>query len=316
MAISKRHIQIGVAACIVFLATGWFALSKYAAGVARDEIDGFLVRNNLQGVVAYDGITATPFGTVTISDMMLGSPQGGRIKVRELVISGVQHENDRLVAVEAKARKADIPLLELRRNRGISDTTLLALGYTRLIGDCSMGFHYDSKRRTLDVSLGGKFDGLGEMQAQLGLGGVDPTLMGMSREFARFADNPLGLLALLGTLQSVTLSKNTLFLDSGPVHKRAAQITDAGTPSEQRAGTPVEWPLKENSLVMAGMRPSQAKELYIAGEKWAKEGGVLKVETHLDAPVPLLRQTAGGPKFVFEDAANFLVATKSTVEFR
>lgn len=315
MALAKRHIQIGVAAGIVLAAVAWFALSRYASGVAKDELDGFLIRNNLRDVVTYGGVSATPFGTVTVSDVVAGAAQGVGIRIRSLVLSGMQQELGKLVAMEAKAEQVDIPMLELQRGGKLPDSTLLELGYTRLVGDCSLAFRYDSSQRTLESTFSGKFDDLGEVRTQLGLGGIAPDMMGVLGDLPQPTKNPFGLLALLGTLKSVTLSHHMLFLDTGPFHKRAARVTAASTPDEQRATATTVWPVDEDELVIAGMRPSDAKKLCAAGEKWAAEGGAIRIETHLDAPVPLLLPRQGFPSFAFDDAAAYLVATKSTVEF-
>lgn len=319
MSMTKNKVLIGAGAALVVVVGGWFLVKQQAAAAARDRIDGFLIRNNLRETVSYDGLSASPFGSVTLSGVKVKLSPAATVSVDSLALSGLEMKNDQLRGLDLEADGIDVPLLAMTRadrHRDGQSVELIGLGYTNLTGKLSLSAHYDDQKQTIAVETAGDVKDAGAWKLKLGLGGVDPravtALSGLNASAAQA--NPLALLGMAGQglqyLGSLTLSVAEISVDNAGLTKRQAQIPDQPLPVEGAA--PVGKSFDETELVRAGMAPSEAVAARQAVDTWLAKGGTLKLASNLSQPLPLF---VGGNLFAptFDDVPGYLAVTKSRI---
>lgn len=319
MSMTNNKVLIGAGAAMVVLVGGWFLAKQQAASTARDRIDGFLIRNNLRDTVSYDGLSASPFGSVKLSGVKLKLSPAATVAVDSLALSGIEMKNDQLRGLDVEADGIDVPLLAMTRadrHRDGQSAELIGLGYINLTGKISLSMHYDDQKQTIAFETAGDVKDAGAWKLKLGLGGVDSravaALSGLNASAAQA--NPLALLGMAGQglqyLGSLTLSVAEISVDNSGLTKRQAQLPDQPLPPEGPA--PVGKSFNETELVHAGMAPSEAQAARQAVDTWLAKGGTLKLASNLSQPMPLF---IGGNLFTpaIDGVPRYLAATKSRI---
>lgn len=321
--ISTKNQAIAAAcAAVVLLGGGWMYAKHQATAAARDQIDGFLVRRNLSGQVSYTDVSASPFGTATISGVEIKSGPRAPIKIASLDVSDLNLRGDKVYGIHLAVNQADFPVLDMARDDGkLNSTTaeMLGLGYKRLVVNALINFDYDDKKEALEVEMGGDLKDAGKWKAKVRLSGLDPMLVNTLYNLPEAQANggALGLFATamqgMGSLTRVAIAEVTLMIDNKEYHDRQREITSADYPTENTAST-ISTDVGEAALVRAGMIPSQAKNSVAAFQSWLRDGGVIHLATSIDRPLPLLKPSNGlMPALAFDSPASFLAAAKMQI---
>ena len=324
MATKQQKIVAAVAGALIVVVGGW-AYAKHAAGnVARDQIEGFIVRQDLGREVRYGGIAASPFGSVTMSDLQIQIGPNSTVKIAALDISGLDIRDSRVYAVRLVAHDAEYPLLDAARDRVLPASPelneMIGLGFSRLTGEVSVDIRYDDKQESLSFDTGGDIKDAGGWKARIVLNGIDPNLVTTLYSLPELQAKAggLGLLAAAATgfnaAAKVTLSGAEITLDNSGISKRGRRIASDSYPSDAKSGTGRGSNLTEMALVRAGMAPSKAKSSVTSYQSWLRDGGKLAVKASLDRPLPLFRIGPFGiPTPVYDDSAAWLAAAKAEI---
>jgi len=324
VAANKKTLAIGIVIVALVVGAGWTFAKHQATAVAKDRIDGFLIRNGLSTAVTYDDVTASPFGTATLSGVTVRTSKGETIaKIGALKISNVETEGDMLLGVKVSAASFEVPLLALARSqlREPMAVNAIGMGYTTLKGNLSFAESFDDQRRTLSIETTEVVRDLGSVEANLVLGNLNLAALGALANIARAAqqNNPAALLegAFAGAriFGGATLMEANVTIDNSGWFKRNREITAYDVPVDVSAPVARSDVLTISDLVRAGMSPSDAEATREAIENWLTNGGTLRLETNIGQPVPLFRPGGifGGQSFAFSSPAAFLVATKARI---
>lgn len=308
------------AAILVMIGGGWLFAKHQATSIAQDQIDGFIIRHDLRGKIAYDDLSASPFGSISLSGVKLKLSPANIISIASLDISHVEMKYDQLRSITLAARGAEIPLLSIAREQGNADAALrgaIGMGYTTLKGDLGLSLRYEDVKGTLSVETTGTVTDAGSWTAKLSLGNIDPTSVSTLYNMANVPAqaNPFAILAAAGQglqgLASVSLAEADVAIDNAGLYKRDQEITARDLPQEG-TGAEAKPALDEMELVKAGMAPSEASSALAAVDGWMRKGGALKIKTNLAQPLPLFRN-ANLMLPAFNSPAGFLAATKSSI---
>lgn len=320
----KQKIGIGLTATLLVVGGGWLYAKHQATLLARDQIDGFLIRNNLSSVVSFADVSASPFGSVELSGFSLRiAPNHTILTAETVVISNLDTVGSQVRAVTLSAKGLEVPLLALVRagHRGSLPDQLIGLGYTTLTGDVSIGGRFDDQHQTLSVELKGDMSDFVSWNSSVKIGNVTPAagkvIYGLIKSAA--GDNSLlQTLSEVDGLQAIaqtTLVSANLSIDNSGYMKRLKKIPDTELPPDGASTAAQTTALNEADLVRAGMLPSQAKAAREALQGWEENGGPLRIETNFTTPIPLFRPEGrfGIPAFAFSSSAAFIAATNAKV---
>lgn len=319
MAAQKNKGMIAAGVALIILGGGWIYAKHHATALAKDQVDGFLIRHNLTGQVSYQDLSASPFGSATLFGVKIATFPGSPILIGALEISDVEMKADQLRGIHITADGTELPLLAIARQQRHSDKMVreaLGLGYTTLNGAISASLRYDEQKASVALETAGDIRDLGAWKAKLRLANLDAatvaTLYGLSNSAAQ-----MGGLALLGVmgqageaLTRLSLAEADFSIDNSGFFKRANEVTDRDMPLEGATDTAPAF--DEAELVRAGMVPSEASSARNAMDNWLRKGGSLRVSSNLSQPFPLFRD---GNIFApsFDSLPGFLVATKSRI---
>lgn len=317
---TKQQKLIAAGAVIVVLG-GWGFAKHQASTIARDKIDGFLIRHNLRDTVSYADLSASPFGSATLSGVKVKVSPTTAITIGALDISDVEMKNDQLHGIAITAGKIEVPLLALAREQQNSDRQIhnaIGMGYTTLTGDISAALRYDDQKGMVALQTTGEVKDAGSWKVKFRMGGVDATTVNTLYGLANAPAQTKGLawLALAGQglqgLAAISLAEADVTVDNSGMYKRNTEITNLELPSDGNPAGMQEKFLNEEDLVRAGMAPSEAQASRATLDNWLKKGGSLRVATNLIQPLPLLRNgNLSTP--AFDSPASYLVATKSRI---
>lgn len=322
-----KKAGMAVGALVVMGVVGWFAAGHVASSRAKDAVEGFLIRNNLQGVVSYGDVSATPFGNVTISQVrIVAADLSQPIQISSVSISDFNPElpwKSGKVAVKS----AQVPVLDMaKRQHDMSALGYAALGYTNVMLDSSLSWSGDNNARKLSVISSGEAHDVGSWKVKLDLANIDPSglasLPGLYQSVR--SSNFLGALPqvmqALSTLSGTSLSQADISIDDSDFAKRESLFPNAAVPGDG-AAVQAKSGLNEVELVRDGMNPSDARAAAAAAGVWIKKGGSLRVTTHLNVPMPLIHMGSRSSFFgsvptpmpAFDSFSDFLAKTNSTV---
>jgi hypothetical protein len=314
---TKQKTLIAAGAVAVILVGGWLYAQHRATAVARDVVDGFIIRHDLRGQVSYDALSASPFGSMSVSGVRIKLSPTTAITLSSLDISDLESKHDQLSSVSLEASGVEVPVLAMARDKasGLDLRDALGLGYTKLSGRASLALHYDDMKGSASIESAGEMKDAGSWKAKISLAGIDPNsvnaLSGMADGHAQ-ANGLARLLAAGQGLASLMLVEADVSLDNAGIHKREVTLTDQDLPPDGSAGPAPIAGLDETQLVRDGMAPSDAAATHAALQTWMNKGGQIKIATTLSQPLPLFRN---GNLFApsFDGLAGFLAATKSRI---
>jgi len=320
--LTKQHkIAIAAGLVVVTVGGGWLFAKHQANVIAKDQIDGFIIRHNLGGTVAYRELSASPFGSATLSDVSVRLSPATAITVGSLSVSDLTMKNNQVRGFTVTAEQAQVPLLALaREHRDNSFAEALGLGYTVLGGNITLSAHYDDEKNLIAIESAGAVDDAGSWEAKIKLGGVSPYAIDSLAAIASTPPQQINALQALGaaapalqTLVGTTVAKVELAVNVDGYRRRDAQVTNHDLPPEGPSTVPTGMTANdEYKLVQAGMAPSEARAAREAVQSWLTKGGTLRIATNLDQPLPIFRNgSIMTPSFDSFDG--FMAATKSRV---
>jgi hypothetical protein len=329
----RRTMMIGAGAVVLVAGGGWFYAAHQATETAKAQVDAFIRRYKLSHIVSYGGISASPFGTVTLSDVVVKPPHvPGILKAGSLMLSGLVADGKSVSAGTVAAESLELPFLEMARRDGINpfNVTALGLGYTKLKGDLKIGFKFDDAHQTLTVSASGSARDAGGFDATLKFGnltsltiaGAVAALVTMvpgtgEPDLGQALVGAVGAEVAMRTVMAATLAQLDVSVDNSGVMKRMAEMTDAALPDEAAPANAQDSAAEffARDLMQAGMDKADAESAAKAIGKWSRKGGTLRISTRIDEPLPLVKQRGfyRTQDFAFGSPAEFLAATRATV---
>lgn len=320
IAANRKKLTIGLAAFAVVLGGGWMFAKHQANTIAKDKIDGILIRYNLKGTVAYDDISGSPFGSATLSGVRVTTSPSTTIKAGSLTISDIEMKGDMIQSLSLAAKSVEVPLLAIARDsrRDVTLYDAIGMGYTTLSGNVDVSARFDDQKGVLAFDTSGEASDAGSWKFKLKLGGLNSgtlnALYGMSQ--ATGGDAGLGLLAIAGVgfqaLGQLSLSEASLTLDNSGYFKRSKDIPSADIPMDEGVVVSRVLAIDETELVRGGMSPSEAQAAREAVGGWMKKGGTLRLDSNLTQPVSLFKR---GSMFspTFDSLTEYLMVTKSKI---
>ncbi len=323
---SKSKLLAAAAVVGAVAVGGWIYAGHQATAIARDQIDGFITRNELGDKIQYADVSATPLGTAVLSDVRLVVSSDAMVSIGALRISDLKVEKDVVVGVSLETEHMEIPYLALVREKGSPwpsrpdgfVRSSLGLGYTVVRGQMSLAVRYDDLDRSLTLESKGDVEDAGAWAVKLRLTEIQRDVVALVHKIAGSPGDAgqLGFAALiqgLQTLSTVRLAELELTVDNTGIIERERKVPDRSLPPEEGASVTAVGPVDEDDLVRAGMAPSEARETLRAIDGWLTNGGILRVASNIDKPVPLIDRQRLEPSAAFQSLAGYLVETKSAV---
>jgi len=321
LAANGKIISASLGAAVIVVGGVWLFAAHQATVIAKDKVEGFIVHYNLSETLSYDDVSASPFGSVTITGVKARISPNTTIKVASLNISDVEIKNDNIQSINLSAKSFELPLPVLARDQHMSPMIYdaIGMGYTTLIGDLTTAVRFDDNKKTLVLETSGDIRDVGDWKFKIALGEVSLTGFGslynlsqMTKHGNAFAELEASGKALQ-YLAELTLSEAKLTVDDSAYRKRSREVTNFDIPQDDSdQETLNEMPVDETELVRAGMLPSEAKATHEAMNSWLRDGGSLHIMSNLDRPLSLFRN---GSIFapVFDTPAHYLAVTKSKI---
>lgn len=294
----KRRL-LGSAAFLLVLAGGGYEIGCYKASeMARDAVDGYLIRNHLQQVLSYKDVSATPFGRVTLSGLRFESPIiGSPVDFAALSISGLSEKGTMPDHLEVSWTGLDLPTRSLL-SAGSDLTVLIGSGFQTLKGDGGFNIRFSSANRELRLETAGRFTDAGSWNLDVTFANFNgPALANAPPERGGLfgPEDPLHLAVLgaIATLMTVEVKSVDGSLDFSPLMKRLDEIPRTALPADKQ---PPLFDLQAKpaaeGLVEAGMAPSAARDMADTLQKFVQTGAKISLKSRAEKPVPLF--TAGG----------------------
>lgn len=315
----KQHLITGAAALVVVLGGGALYLGHAASSVAKDRVDGFLIRKDLNSKVSYGGISASMFGSVAIDTVTVTIGPQAKVRLGTVKVDHLDVHGDQLYGAKVTATGVDLVVPDLVRSGMPELAGLAALGYKHLKGEVTFAFSYDDGKNSLVVETDGDFDGAGSWKSKFKLEGVQPSLIETVSDFAQKGGaNPLAALGLMfqgaAAFTTVQIADVDVTVDDRGIHQREAEFPDTALPPDTGAA-PAKAAIGERDLIKAGLNPSEAQDTAKTISAFVANGGTLHIRSDLDQPRPLFKPGNGFMPVVpaINSAAEFLALTKAKV---
>lgn len=316
-----KIISASLGAVIIVISGGWLFLAHQASAIAKDRVDGFIVQYNLRDTVSYDDISASPFGSATITGVKARISPNTIIKIASLNISDIDIKNDNFQGLRLSAKSLELPMAALARSPYTSPVIYgaIGMGYTTLIGDLTTAVNFDDDKKTLVLEANGDVRDAGYWKFKIALGVASSMNFSSLYKLAQVAEHGNALAKVeasskaLEYLAELTLSEAKLTVDNSAYYKRSKEVTQFDIPQDDTKQEMLsETPIDETALIQAGMPPSEAKATHAAMGSWLRDGGTINITTNIDRPLSLFRR---GSIFapVFDTPADYLVVTKTKI---
>lgn len=317
---ARKKLMIGAFALVILAGIGWVFAKHQANAIAKDMIDGFLIRHDLRATVSYEGVSGSPFGSAILSDVRVTLSSSAVAKIGTLTITDVDMDGNMIFGFRLIAQAVDVPLLALARDKRRNETLhhAVGLGYTTLRGNIDVGFHFDNETGVLSVDTSGDAADAGNWNLALKLGGLDARFVRSVYDIAKSTGGKAlqRLLRAADTwtkkIKKLTFVEASLSLENSDYFQRNNDIPVADIPLDDGAVAPRAVTVSDIELVRGGMNPSEAREAVEALDEWQKEGGLLQIESRSTRSIPLFEE---GNLFspTFDSFEKFLAMTRSRV---
>lgn len=321
IAANRQKLIIGVITVVAVIGGGWLYAKHRATSMVTERIEAYLDRNNLRDTVSYGGISASPFGSATISDVRVRTSPTITIKFGAITVSDVKAEGDILTGISLSAKSMEVPILQIAQEN-LSSHDLdeaIGLGYTTLVCDVGVSALFDEHRGVLSFDTFGDIHDLAGWKLTLKFGDIDVNsarILDKTFQTAREAESNSDMRIAMGSalrmIGQMTLVQADLSLDNAGWLKRSKEIPDTGMP--MAAGTEVirDTLINEKVLISGGMSPAEARDIKKALEASFYQGSPLHIKSHMARPEPLFKHGYGlEPRIT--SLEKYLLITKSTV---
>jgi hypothetical protein len=304
IAANRKRIAIGVGVVGVLLIGGWLYGCHAAAAIAKEKVDGFLIKTNLNNQFTYGEISATPFGSITISDAKIVVSPGTIVKIGSVGISDLKIKGEIPQRFSLSLKSAEIPVLAMARaQRDATFNEAIGLGYTNVTADFQISAGFDDTNGTLNLETDGAVHDAGGWKFKLEFGGINPQILAVLGALGNDSkQNPAGLFGMadqvVAMLGNLSLNQADFSIDNAGYFKRVSAITDKDFPSDTDSSSASFNPAVDQAeLIRAGMSPSDAETARNAVQNWVKKGGTLRVATNLNGPLKLFQGSVMAPAF-------------------
>lgn len=314
----KTKLLATAAAILLLIGGGGWAFARHkATAIARDQVDAYIIRYNLGSKVTYEDLSASPFGSATLSGVRLMLSPTAIITIASLDVSDIEIKSGQIHAISISAHGTQLPLLAIARsgdNNSNMTRNLVGMGYAIMNGDIGASVRYDDQRGTLTFESTGNVQDAGAWKARLSLAKVDPRAMNTLYSLPDAINEKNGLVALMVAregiqgLNSLAIEEADISLDNSGIHERDQQVMDKDLPPDTTDDDAGDAAKDEISMVKAGMTPSEAHATREALGTWMSKGGTLKIATNLSQPLPLFRD-GNLLTPAFKDPIEFLAET-------
>lgn len=195
MSTKKLGMVGGLALAIVLVV--WFGGSWYVTKTAKEKLEDFVVRNDLQNIVFWDDVDASLFGEVRVSNLSI---KMGRdtIMIKEMQLHDVVDSEDEkkidlsLKAIADETGKAPKMIAqEIMEKTGQEDVPPVDL-------DVKASLDYDSNEGSVQIS--GNIDSVASIQAQLSARQI-AVLKSLLPQLRPESFKGFGIFGLLGELE-------------------------------------------------------------------------------------------------------------------
>jgi hypothetical protein len=318
----RKPLAIMFAVALIAIAGGLGFVKHQANTAAKDQIDGFLIRNNLRDTVSYEAISGSPFGSATMSGVRVKISPSTAITVGTLDISDIEMKGGMLLGMSLAAAETEVPLLAIAKQNPHDKVTLdfVGMGYTTIRGDITATARYDDQKGIMSFETAGSLNDGDSWKLNIDLGGISPIAFTSLAEIQRSAAHEDSLetlkkaaMGFFQALTQVTLAQASFTIDNSGSFKRAKEVPDTDMPLEDGDTARVAaFKADLADLVKAGVSPSEAQAMREHIDNWLRKGGTLKLETNIAQPVPLFKRGAFFTP-AFNSPAEFLVVTKSKI---
>ncbi|MBS0961454.1 hypothetical protein [Acetobacter thailandicus] len=291
----RKTLLASGAGIIIVCGLGWEVACHEASQIADAKIQGFLQKAGLTSLVKYSSVSASPFGSLTLSDVSVGAfRQGGApLKISSLSVSGLSSSLNvpKSLSIEAEGIECPVNSLSEYTLGELHGGPFKALGYSALKGDISVS--YSLSGQNLKVISSADFSQVGGWNASFALTNVP------SQALNNLAQGGAGqgimlMMQLAGTMSNIQLQSAALTLDNTGLTKRLKAIPDTALPQN------------------VGNIPADVPPFV----KWGIEGGRLQIVTQLQQPLPVMQNTYFGGVILnpaFANLNNFIRATQASV---
>lgn len=315
----RRIVIIAAAVALAAGLGGWLYAARLASDEAREKIEAFLSGNGLSSNISYANVSASPFGAVTLSGVVVKASGGNEfVKIGSLSLSGVDIRNGTLAGLDVSAHSIEMPVLAIARadrtiRKDFSD--LIGLGYTLLKGKVFLSVGQGGQKNTLAVEVNGEIDDMGSIKGKASFSGVDPQdMLGLVRVFqeierpSRHTD-PAALFGAgiigLERLSRMSLDSAEFVVDNRDYVERGRDIPASAIPASE-----------PSSLAHVGLASSGDVSAHKALSAWRREGGKLRIATRATQPVQVFAiNLFGNSSFLFENIDQFLARTNAEISF-
>jgi hypothetical protein len=310
----RRSILLGGAGAVaVVLVLALMMAQHHATAMARARVAGLLDRYELRRTVLYRDVSASPFGTVTLTGVTLRL-DSATVPIDVVTLRDIVSGPDGLTRASVAVNGATIPVVPLARSEalGFWPAVLLGLGvvHARVAGSGS--FAVDDRKEVLTASVALDSAGVGGASAAIRLGGVSSARLEEAirllqslqagSEYHFGFDAQRGEQQLEALVEGVSWQGGNLRLNDAPLRARARQVTRLSTPAEDGGGGTIgpvaRLPQESFTEIMPGSDAERARRIV---QHWLDAGGTLVVRSDPPTPVGLFRR----------DQMNSLVPTLS-----
>lgn len=322
--LKKPKFWFAIASALVIVsAIGFWAAQNKATTVAKDKIDTFLVRNNLSHMVSYGDISASIFGSATLSDVRITTNPGAITHIGSLEISDLELNGSALKSISLSGQSIEIPVLALARANPRSGLlrTAIGLGYTTLDGQLSLSLETENNGSQALIHSAATMKGAGSWDATVKLGGVDSGSIGNLSQKAFSAMTSHQVLAWLVIMaegmdvaKQMTLIESNITIENNGLIEHGKEFPDLSLPASERGDTPASSQFTSaHNLIQYGLTVAEAERTSSTLQSWAQNGGTLKLTSNLSHPISIVGDGRNSP-FIFSSLDSFIAQTKSMVE--
>ncbi|RCK44179.1 hypothetical protein TH25_19925 [Thalassospira profundimaris] len=276
----KKGLFVGGAICVL-LGAGYFTVSSVASSRAEDRIRTFLHENRLDRRVQYKDISASVFGTVTLSKVRVDMG-GGYTTINNVELSNIDIDDQTNIIESINIKLYDIntPI------DSISGRNAIALGVTNLQGHIMIDYEYDPSRDHMSTMVNVSLPKIGEFESEVRLNRFQVPMMIRPENFdsLRGIDNLLKLFSQ-GQLEYASVSLEDKGLGDRIIDYKSAELGLAMPLSEYRQKLSDKF--AQSSQYFPSQTEFQKESFSILGRVLSEGGGKLSIQFEPEYPVSL-----------------------------
>jgi hypothetical protein len=289
-----RAAVAGAAALAVAAGAGWIYAASRASELAKSAIDGFLLDTRLAGQVTYGGVSASPFGRVTIERVAIaGGPDFPAVAIRSIRLSDLRES----ISGSVRFDGIEFSVADVARRGGSGPwRDLLGAGIDRLETNLTLDTTYAAAAGELGIALEAESGAVGSVSAKVQIAGI-PRNSGESIVAAARRLRPAGMEGLvesfqaLRELQSIAaragVGSIAVEIDNRPWIRLEAKFPSDPLPP---GAAPADAATRSQSIAArmfdAGLPADMAGPNGEAIVKWGVSGGKLKIRMAEGKVVP------------------------------